>query len=199
MFNLLRTTSASMAIMLALTACAGAGGLGDILGGVLGQQGGQNQVAGTIVGVDTRAQQIGVQLSNGQQVALGYDNQTKVVYQDQYYNVTALERGDQVTARVQSSGNAYYTDLVQVDRSVSSTGGTVSRDLVALEGTVRQVDRTNGWFLVENRNGGTVTVSMPYNVSRADDDRFQRLRVGNVVRTYVVPISSTRAEFRQFY
>ena len=198
--TLVRIRTGAVAALLGFSAaCSSAGGLGSILGDVLGGQGqGQNQVSGTIVGVDTYARQIGLQLQNGQQVALTYDNQTKVVYQNQNYAVTALERGDQVTARVQQSNNAYYTDLVQVDRSVS-TGTGSTRDLVALEGTVRQLDRTNGWFLVETRNGGTVTVTMPYNIGRADDDRFRSLRIGDQVRAYVVPISNTRAEFRQFY
>ena len=202
MTRVLRLTSRAAIVTLALltaTACRSGAGIGDILGGVLGGQGQQQTVSGTILGVDTYARQIGLQTANGQQVALTYDTDTRVVYQDQYYSVTALERGDQVTARVQTSrNNAYYTDLVQVDRSVSTSTG-VSREIVSLTGTVQQLDRTSGWFLVRTANGGTVTVSLPYNVSRADEDRFRALRVGENVRVYVVPISNTRAELRQFY
>ena len=64
-----RGGAAALAI-LAFTACSGAGNLGNILGGVLGGSGQGNQVSGTILGVDTRAQQIAIQTSDGQQVNL---------------------------------------------------------------------------------------------------------------------------------
>src|SRR5689334_4271100 len=63
-----RRIAVSAALALAATACSSTGGLGSILGGVLGQQG--NQVSGTVQGLDTRNQQIGLQQSNGQTVAL---------------------------------------------------------------------------------------------------------------------------------
>ncbi|HYD52020.1 MAG TPA: hypothetical protein VEA99_05310 [Gemmatimonadaceae bacterium] len=182
------------------TACAsgtGGGGLGDILGSVLGSGAG-SQVSGTIQGVDTRNRQVVITTSNNQTAYLGYDDRTRVVYQDRAYDVTALERGDRVTARVQQSGNAYYTDQIEVTQSVSS-GGSTTRELVAISGIVRQVNHSEGWFYVEQSNGGTVTISMPYNVTRTDDDRFRSLRVGNSVRVYALPITNTRAEFRQFY
>src|SRR5687768_15851417 len=79
-----------------LGACSQAGQLGEILGGVLG--GGANMVSGAIRSVDTRNQQISLEQSNGQAVALAYDNQTKVVYQNQVYSVASLESGDRVNA-----------------------------------------------------------------------------------------------------
>src|SRR5947208_1634472 len=110
---------AAAAMLLLAGACSQAASLGNVLGGVLrqGQQSG-NQVSGQIAGVDTRSQQIGLQQPNGQTVAITYDNQTQVVYQNKSYPVTSLERGDQVTARIQSGNNGYYTDLVQVDQPV---------------------------------------------------------------------------------
>ncbi|MGH9423047.1 MAG: hypothetical protein ACRD3J_23930, partial [Thermoanaerobaculia bacterium] len=96
----------------ATAACSSTGGLGNVLGGVMGQQG-QGEVSGAIRSVDTRYQQVQLQQSNGQNITLGYDNQTQVVYQNQNYSVTNLEYGDQVTARVASTNNnRYYTDLI---------------------------------------------------------------------------------------
>src|SRR5205809_7068290 len=91
-------SSALLAVSLA--GCAGTGGLGSILGGILGGGTG-NQVSGSVQFVDTRNQQVTVTQSNGQQVALSYDNATNVVFNNQNYPITSLERGDQVTARVQ--------------------------------------------------------------------------------------------------
>ena len=186
-------------------ACSNAGQVGEILGSVLGGgaggSAGGSQVSGVVRAVDTRNQQIGLQLSNGQTVGLVYDNQTKVVYNNQTYGVTSLDQGDQVTARIQQSGNAYYTDLVQVDRPVQNSGGsgTSSSNVQSFQGTVRQIDATNGMFSIATGNGGTLIVSLPYNVSRADQNRFQSLRSGDTVRLYGVVLNNQRIELRQFY
>lgn len=181
----------------AVTSCSQ---VGNVLGGVLGGGGAQQgQVSGYIEGVDTRSQQIALQQSNGQRVLLLYDNQTAVVYQNQNYPVTALERGDLVTARVQSTqSGAYYTDLVQVDQSVSSSGGA-SGNVQSIQGTVRQIDRTNGLFSMDLSGGSTIVVSLPYNVRQTDLNRFQNLRTGDYVRLYGVVLNNTRVELRQFH
>ena len=193
---------AAMLAIITFSGCSQAGGLGGILGSVLG--GGQqqaNQVSGTIRGVDTRNAQIVLQQSNGQSVGLSYDNQTKVVYQNQNYSVSSLETGDQVTARVQQTQNGgYYTDYVQVDQSVSTnTGGTSNAQVQSLQGSVRRVDVANGWFELSANSNVVLTVSMPYNASRADVQRFQNLRNGDNVRFYGVYLNNSRVELRQFY
>lgn len=182
----------------ALGACSNAG---NILGSVLG--GGQaqpSQVSGTVQGVDTRNRQIGLQQSNGQSVVLTYDEQTQVVYQNRSYAVTNLERGDRVTARVQSNGSAYYTDLVQVDQSVQTSNGSIgTANIQSLQGTVSQVDRTNGLFTLDASNNVRLLVSLPSNVSQTDIARFQSLRPGDYVRLYGVFVTSSRVDLRQFY
>src|ERR1700712_5095490 len=95
-----RVGAAALAIT-SLGACA-QGGLGNVLGSVLGGgQGSNQQVSGTVRGVDTRNAQIVLQQSNGQSVGISYDNQTKIVYNNQNYTVNSLESGDQVTVRLQ--------------------------------------------------------------------------------------------------
>jgi hypothetical protein len=175
--------------------------LGSILGGVGGAGSPQSgQLSGYVEGVDTRTQQIAIQTSNGQRVMLLFDNQTSVVYQNQNYPVTALERGDQVTVRVQStSGGAYYTDLIQVDRSVSSGGSsTASGNVQSLQGTVGQIHRSDGVFRLDGNNA-SVIVSLPYNVRQSDVNTFNNLRVGDRVRFYGVFLNNSRVELRQFY
>jgi hypothetical protein len=176
------------------------GSIGNVLGGVLGGGGsGQsNQVSGYVEGVSTQSQQIAIQTGNGQRVVLYFDRQTSVVYQNQQYPVTALERGDQVTARVQSTnGGQYYTDLIQVDRSVSHAG-SASGNVQSFQGTVGQIDRANGLFRLDAGNG-SVIVSMPYNVRQNDHATFQNLRAGDRVRFYGVFLNNQRVELRQFY
>ena len=183
-----------------LMASAGCSQLGSILqgAGTGSPQGGQ--LSGYVEAVDTRTQQIAIQTSNGQRVMLLFDNQTSVVYQNQNYPVTALERGDQVTARVQSTNNGgYYTDLIQVDQSVSSSSsGTASGNVQTLQGTVGQIDRSNGVFRLDGNNS-SVIVSLPYNVRQSDVNTFNNLRVGDRVRFYGVFLNNSRVELRQFY
>ncbi len=191
---------AAAALMIAsVGACAGQ--LGNVLGSVLGGGNGaqSGQLSGTIRGVDSRSQQIAIQQSNGQTVPVYYDNQTQVVYQNQSYSPTALESGDRVTARVQANGNNYYTDYVQVDQSVSGSGRVSSSSVQPMQGTVRQVDRRNGLFTVDVNNYGTLTVTLPYNLSTSDANRFSTLRSGDFVRFYGTYVNGSQVQLSQFY
>ena len=197
-------TSAAFLLLGATSACSGAGGIGDVLGGVLGggQQAQAAQAQGAIRGVDSRAQQISLQLTNGQTVALAYDNQTKVVYQDRLYAVTNLESGDQVIMRVRDMGSGtYYTDSIHVTQSVTSGGSTGAgsgSSVQALQGRVRQIDHNNGLFTLDAGNV-VLTVSMPYGAAQAEVNRFHNLRAGDTVRFYGVFLNNTRVELRRFY
>jgi hypothetical protein len=207
-----RRAAALSSILITLAACSQLGGLGSVLGGAGQPQTGQ--VSGIVQGVDTRNQQIVLQATNGQQVALFFDQQTQVTYQNRTYAVTNLERGDRVTARIQQTQNGgYYTDLVQVDQSVQTSNGDVystpsrvggndgtgNGTVQTLQGTVRQVDRRNGLFVLDIGNYNTVTVSLPYNPTQNDLNRFQSLRAGEAVRLYGVFLNNNRVELRRFY
>ena len=195
-----RAARVGAAVVLAalVTACSSLGSVGDILGGVLG--GGGSQVSGTVRGVNTQSQFISLQQSNGQNVDLRFDNQTRVVYQNQVYAVTSLDPGDQVNARVQQlQSGEYYTDSISVVQPVSGSGtSTGSGAVQALQGTVRQIDRTNGLFTVDAGGNVTLTVSLPYNASSTTVQRFNSLRSGDYVRFQGVYLSQTRVELRQF-
>jgi hypothetical protein len=190
---------AAAALVATMGACS-TGGLGSILGGVLGGLGGggSNQVSGTVQNVDTRNQQVIIAQSNGQQVAVSYDNSTNVVFNNQNYQVTSLERGDQVTARVQQLQNGgYYSDLIQVDQSVSGNGGLGNQS--SFEGTVRQVNVQSGWFTMDTNNSGRITVTIPYNARSADVSRFQNLRVEDYARIYGTVVNTGQVQLTQFY
>ena len=205
--------SAATVLLLATAACGSAGaGLGNVLGSVLGGGGGAAAQPSTVSGTvrNVGQSQITLQLQNGQQVALGYDKQTTVVYQNHSYQVSNLERGDQVTVQVQDTGNgAYYVSAVQVDQSAQNGGGSAngsngsngggSAGVQSVQGTVQQVDVRSGLFTLDAGNGYQYTVSLPYNASRADVDRFRALRTGDRVRFYGVALNNTRIELRQFY
>ena len=181
-----------------LAACSSTGGLGNILGSVLG--GAPQQVSGDVQGVDPRAQQISIRQANGQTVQVAYDNNTKVVYQNQNYSPASLERGDNVTASLQDNGNgAYYTSQVLVNQSVRNTGTGTSSNAQSFQGTVRQIDRANGVFTVDDGNVGRITVTLPNNMSRADIDRYNGFRSGDVVRFSGYNTGNGQVQLQQFY
>lgn len=189
---------AALVALLAFGACSNAN-IGDILGGVLGGQQQGQQVEGTIRTVNTNNQRISLQQTNGETVALAYDNNTRVVYQNQRYAVTNLEFGDRVIARVLNSNGTYYTDSISVTQPVNGSGrGTANGNVESFTGRVNQLDRQNGLFTMSAANNG-YTVSLPYNVSSGDLQRFQNLRSGDTVRFYGVMLNNSRIELRRFY
>ena len=196
--NIRARVGGAVALAAILAACSSLGSVGDILGGVLG--GGASQVSGTVRGVNTQSSFLTLQQSNGQDVDLQYDNQTRVVYQNQAYSVTSLDPGDQVSARVQQlQTGGYYTDSIVVVQPVNNTGGSVNTGTVQnLQGTVRQIDRTNGLFTVDAGSGVIITVSLPYNASSTTVQRFNNLRSGDFIRFQGVYVNQTRVELRQF-
>jgi hypothetical protein len=201
------TRGAIAAALLVMSGCAQAGSIGDILGGVLG---GQQPAGGTetgavvaeVRGVDTRNQVIGIRTDDGQNADIRYDQNTRVLYRQQEYPVTALETGDVVRMNVQRSGNEYYTQDIEVQQSVQErqgdTGVFDSDRLYQFTGTVDQIDQTRGLFTLRSRNGELVTVAMPYNATSSARDRFQRLRRGNSVAVEGRYIAEERIELTRF-
>ena len=191
--------AAAAGMLAALGACSSVSRVGNMIGGMLGR-GQASQVSGYVQGVDTRSQIIALHQPNGQPVNLLFDTQTKVIYNNQSYAVTSLDRGDQITARVQNTDNGYYTDVVQVERPVQGTAvTTASGSVQTVQGTVRQIDQQNGLFTLDASSGTRLTVSMPYSPSRTDVAKFQSLRAGDVVRIAGVYLNNARVELRQFY
>lgn len=202
-FAALVATTAAMALALTLGACGSSGGLGEVLGSVLGGGTGQGQ-SGTVVAqiesVNTSSQVINIVTQDNQRAGIYYDNQTQVVYQNQQYPVTALERGDQVQMQVQQTNNGdYYTNYIAVTQSVSTTNGgnTGSGQLVEATGQVSQIDHQNGWFDLSTQNG-TVRVQMPYNSSSATVNEFNDLDRGNYVRLQGYVVGTNRLQLYRF-
>jgi cold shock CspA family protein len=185
----------ALAAMLSATGCAQAGALGEILGGVMGPQGqgqGQGQggqVVGEIQGIDARQGVMQIRTQNGQTGNVRFDQNTRVVYQQREYAVTALERGDVVAFQVQQDqrGNA-YTSYIQVQQSVQDrTGqntqqqGTYGNNGVQrFAGTVGYIDTQRGSFELRTQNG-SAQVALPYGASAQDAQRFRALRSGQSV------------------
>jgi len=209
----------------AITGCSQLGGLGNVLGGVLGPQtgSGSGEVAGTVRYVDTQRQMLQITTQNGQTGSVYFDQRTQVVYQQQNYNVTALEQGDQVQLRLQQTNQGqYYTDYILVTRSVQDANGTGGYNnggtynggtsnggntnngynngsFAQLEGRVSWVDLQRGQFGVNTTNRGTFTVMMPYNSNTTDANRFRNLRNGDYVRVEGQVVNNGTLQLQRFY
>ncbi len=192
-----------LAAALAAGGCAsGAGGpLGGVLGGILNPAG-SNTVSGTIAGVDTRNQIVYVNTVNGQQLPVQYSGQTQVVYQNQTYPVVDLQRGDNVTVQLQGTGNGgYYTSYIQVNQSVqngSQYPGGYGSNYQTLAGTASQINYQNGTFVLNQGNGYSVLVQMPYNAQPNDVQIFNGLRNGQYVRVQGQFISQNTLQLSSF-
>jgi hypothetical protein len=186
--------------LLGLTACAGMSTVSDVLaaGNVLGL--GQ-EVSGQVRQVDTRRQQIQVEVSRGRTERLQYDGRTEVVYQQRRYSVRDLERGDYVRVRVEEPRRGQlYARRIQVQQSVRDQRGSPQANVRVqrLEGQVGRIDTQRGWFEVHPTRGDVVMVTLPYEPSRALRDRFRRLRRGDSVRIEGQQLNRTRMEIHRF-
>lgn len=189
-----RAVAASAALLTA-AGCAQMATLDDILGGVgMGGQGLTGEVQ--YVGPD----QLEVRTAEGRTERVYHDRNTRVVYQNREYAVSALERGDVVRVAVQqgSRGEA-YAQTIEVQQSVQDRGGVAGTNrLEVLDGTVRRVDHQRGQFELTDSYRRSVLVTLPYSTARADVDRFHRLREGDRVRVEVEMVSEGRAELVRF-
>jgi hypothetical protein len=192
------------AAVLGMTGCGTLGTLatvGDVLGTVLGQPagaGGQAQAYVEIRGVDARQQVIQVRTEDGRTGNVRYDANTQVVYRQQQYPVTALERGDLAVMTVQEAQGGTYVSRVDVQQSARAQAGVGhAGSLVALSGRIAQIDHNGGVFVLQTQ-GGNVTVTLPYNPPQATRSYFNQLRVGHNISVEVVPVATGRAEVHRF-
>lgn len=190
-----------LALSLVAAGCAGGGlgGLGDILtGGPAGGQAGGGTLTAEVQEVRTQQQQIIVRTQSGEQGPVLFDQNTQVVYQNQQYQVTALERGDVVEMRIQEIQQGYYTDLIQVVQSVQERqGGTQSgtpAGVHRIEGTIDQIDLSRNMFTLNMTQGGTLPIYLPSNASTADRDRLREYRSGDYVRVEVRAVNEETGE-----
>lgn len=207
----IRHLAAAAFTVVALSGCAGSnlGALGDILGGAMGGGGQQQgQVVVEVQGVDTRQQVIQVRTQEGQQGNVMFDQNTTVVYQNQQYPVTALERGDVVAMQLQQTqqGQTYVSQIVVQqsvqERTGQGTGGTIGGSgpvgqLQQMYGRVGQIDQARGIFQLQTQQG-TYVVTLPYNPGNVTTDYFNRLRTGDNVRVEGTITGNGRVELYRF-
>jgi hypothetical protein len=158
--------------------------------------GSADEIVGDVVEVDTRRQEIEIRTDRGQNLFVLYeDGVTPVWYEGQRYEVSNLEAGDHVRARVATDRyDNYVADEIRVIESRQDrygSGGPADRDdrydgsageIERLSGTVRAVDTQRGEFTLEGRSGGTNVIRMPYETSDETRRVFSRLEPGDFVQ-----------------
>ena len=166
--------------VITLAACGSTGGgLGDIFGG---GQSGTNELRGRVDYVDvnnryvvlTNVSGYGNMLSNSSgtdTLRVYFDNSTAVEYQGQRYNVTDLERGDEVAVQYDQSGNNVNARAMTVlyDSSSGSGGSNYPGGGGAYEstvrGTVRNVDASRRTIEIERSGYGVQTFEYDANTA----------------------------------
>jgi len=184
--------AAAAAIFVTLPACAGneLGALGDILGGAINPAGAggtaqQGELRVQIEGVNAQQQAIQVRTDQGQTGTVLYDQNTVVVYRQQQYPATELERGDIAVMQVQQiDQNRIYASRIDVQQSVQERTGQAAPGSTGqryqLSGQVGQIDHQRGSFELRTQQG-IYTVFIPQNAGAATNDYFHRLRTGATV------------------
>lgn len=200
---------AALGLMTLLLAACGSSGMGDILGGGSSPQTSNYEIRGTIDSVDLNSRSIyltnvsGYQsmLSNGggNAVRVYFDDQTAVNYQGQTYRPEDLERGDQVTVRVDESGNRLVANAMTVTYDATASGstsgsgnngtyGSTVRGVVANVDTGRRtIELDRGGYgtrtVVEYNNNTPVTYNgrsyRPVDLERGDEVEIRVSDYGN--------------------
>lgn len=129
----MRRATFILAALLMTAACgsmggdSGLGSIGDIiLGSPSSTQ--SSDVKGTVAAIDTGARRIDLDVTyvnnlrntnNGQRGSIYYDSNTRVVYNNQTYSVTDLERGDEIEVVGVANNGQYVAQTITVVRDVS--------------------------------------------------------------------------------
>lgn len=115
---------------LLLASCGSAGGMLGDLGSILGSPSAEqsSDVRGTVSSIDTGARRIDMNVSyinnlrpsssNDQRGSIYYDNNTRVMYNNQDYAVTDLERGDEISVVGVNDNGRYVAQTITVTRNV---------------------------------------------------------------------------------
>ena len=129
----MRRATLVLTALLLTAACGsmgGDGGLGSIGDIILGSPSSttSSDVRGQVEYVDTSARRIDLDVTyinnlrdnnNGQRGSIYYDNNTRVLYQNNEYNVTDLERGDEISVVGVNDNGKYVARTITVTRDAT--------------------------------------------------------------------------------
>lgn len=148
------------------------------------------EIRGEIVEIQPARNQIHVRTDDNRTRVLAYDiPTTRVLYHGREHGIQDLQAGDIIAFQSRPRGSVDFVDTIRVHEPVQARAGSaIARRPPApsrpelVEGTVERIDQERGVFEVRQRNGGLVTVALPFNARAAEVDAFRRLRNGDHVR-----------------
>ncbi|HVT44307.1 MAG TPA: hypothetical protein VMT00_07945 [Thermoanaerobaculia bacterium] len=192
---------------LLFVAGCGSTGIGDILGGGSPTTSSVRELRGTVDQVDTSSRSL--LLSNVDQlyanelrnttrnVRVYFDDRTPVTYQGATYRPQDLERGDQISVRINQSGDRLIADSITVLHNVSSGTTSSSSMSSTLRGTVRYVDTSRRTIELEQAswitrfNAGTGSRSsaiLQYDTNTSVEYQGRSYPPGNLERGDLVDV-----------
>jgi hypothetical protein len=187
-----------------------AGGYPDSYGGQYGQQYGA-QVVGTVQRVDRGYNRILLVVEDrygrrGQQVAVQYDQRTRLFYQGRQHPVEGLERGDVIRVETARSGNRLYARTIEVVRNVREGGGYYGggygQDPYApgggygmqeLRGRIAYVDQRSQMIRLDSGGYGGRTENIRYDARTLVEYRGRRYQPRDLDPGDVVRVQARRA------
>lgn len=177
----------------------------------------RRSVSGEILSIDIDRRRMEVDTEQGRRT-LTFGRGTPVYFRGQEAEVANLEPGDVVRAEVDTSREPWrvmdFITVVQSRQEREQYGDRPPRDTPwdepderpredwgdaeRFSGTVQEVDRRRGEFVLDTERYGLKTVVMPYNASREDRTEFDRLQRGDSVRIEGKRLEQDRIELRAF-
>lgn len=125
----MRIATLALAALLVVSCGTAGGTLGDLGSIILGSPSSteSSDVRGTVESIDTSARRIDLNVayvnnlrptSSEQRGSIYYDNNTRVVYGGRDYNVSDLERGDEISVVGVNNNGRYVAQTITVTRNV---------------------------------------------------------------------------------
>ena len=170
-----------------------------------------SEVRGTVDSVDTNSRSIYLTNvsnyssnlypngANNGNLRVYYDDRTIVSYNGTTFRPTDLERGDQVTIRVDGSGNQLFAQSMNVTYnargSMASSGSTAPYGLSTVHGTVRSIDTYGRTISVDPGYGSYTTINYASNTPVYYNSRtyaISDLEVGDQIDVHVSDLGGGR-------
>jgi hypothetical protein len=198
-----KNTFLGAALALVFLAACGSSDIGDILtGGGAQTSTAVSEVRGTVDSIDLNSRsmvltnattyssslQNGGMSGTGNSVRIYFDDQTQVEYQGRTYRPEDLERGDQVSVRVQRSGDRLIADTMTVTYNAAGSG-TTTGNYTALRGTVRSIDTARRTLTIDRYNTNQ-SVTVDYDTNTYVDLNGRRFRPEDLERGDEIEINT---------
>lgn len=150
-------------------------------------------VTATINGIDHKLQELYLRTERNQHYVVNYTTGTQVTSRGRSASLTDLRSGDRVRVLLrEGSGKRLFADEI-----VLEAAGAAS-PMRTVEGTVERIVPERAFLELRAINGALFTVYLPESSDRDTRSRFEKIRVGDVVRLEGERLDENRIELLAF-